>query len=122
MRAPRAFRDAARTSCLVRRRRYSHVGGGRPRRVLANLGSAAASGPRAAAACPHRGPTVARPLDREAAAIDLGTAAATLDRGTVTPRVCFREPRPPQPPAGGPPPRALSGNRHRRTRMGGRRR
>jgi hypothetical protein len=36
-------------------------------------------GPGDAAACPHKGPTVARPLDRGAAATDLGTAATTLD-------------------------------------------
>jgi hypothetical protein len=35
-----------------------------------------------AAACPHKGPAVARPLDRGAAATDLGTAATTPDRGT----------------------------------------
>jgi hypothetical protein len=37
-----------------------------------------------AAACPHKGPAVARPLDRGAAATDLGTAATTPDRGTST--------------------------------------
>jgi hypothetical protein len=35
-----------------------------------------------AAACPHKGLAVARPLDRGAAATDLGTDATTLDRGT----------------------------------------
>jgi hypothetical protein len=40
--APRTFRDAARTSRLVCRRRYSHIEG---RRLLAGRGSAAASGP-----------------------------------------------------------------------------
>jgi hypothetical protein len=35
-----------------------------------------------AAACLHKGPAVARPLDRGAAATDLGTAATTPDRGT----------------------------------------
>jgi hypothetical protein len=35
-----------------------------------------------AAACPHKGPAVARPLDRRATATDLGTAATTPDRGT----------------------------------------
>jgi hypothetical protein len=33
-----------------------------------------------AAACPHKGTAVARPLDRGAAAADLGTAASTPDR------------------------------------------
>jgi hypothetical protein len=40
-------------------------------------------GTRNAAACPHTGTVVARPLDRGAAAADLGTAASTLDRGTA---------------------------------------
>jgi hypothetical protein len=35
-----------------------------------------------AAACPHKGLVIARPLDRGAAATDLGTAATTPDRGT----------------------------------------
>jgi hypothetical protein len=35
-------------------------------------------------------------------------------------RVRVGEPRPPQPPVGGPPSCALSGNRRRRTRLGGR--
>jgi hypothetical protein len=39
-------------------------------------------GLRDAAACPHKGPAVARPLDRGAAATDLGTGATTPDRGT----------------------------------------
>jgi hypothetical protein len=43
LRAPRTFRDAARTSRLVCRRRYSHIEG---RRLLAGLGSATASGSR----------------------------------------------------------------------------
>jgi hypothetical protein len=41
-------------------------------------------GPRNAAACPHKGTIVARPLDRGAAAADLGTTASTPDRGTAT--------------------------------------
>jgi hypothetical protein len=61
----------ARTSRLMRRRR-SHVDG---RRLLAGLGSAASSGLRGHRRLPHKGPAVARPLDR-------GTAATTLDRGT----------------------------------------
>jgi hypothetical protein len=55
----------------MRRRRYSHVAGCR---LLAGLGSAASLGPWGAAACPHKGPAVARPLDRGAATTDLGTA------------------------------------------------
>jgi hypothetical protein len=40
-------------------------------------------GPRDIAACPHKGPTVARPLYRGAAATDLETAATTPDQGTA---------------------------------------
>jgi hypothetical protein len=43
LRAPRTFRDTARTSRLVCRRRYSHIEG---RRLLAGRGSVAASGSR----------------------------------------------------------------------------
>jgi hypothetical protein len=93
-----------------------------------------------AAACPHKGPAVARPLDRGTAATTsdrgtsatacwgngvaatgLGTAATTQghcrrspsESGAPLPHVEVGESRPPQPPAGGPPPRALSGNRRR---------
>jgi hypothetical protein len=41
-------------------------------------------GLRDAATCPHKGTAVARPLNRGAAANDLGTAATTPDRGTST--------------------------------------
>jgi hypothetical protein len=60
-------------------RRYSHVDG---RRLLAGLGSAASLGLGDAAACPHKGPAIAHPLDRGAAATDLRTAATTPDLGT----------------------------------------
>jgi hypothetical protein len=40
-------------------------------------------GPGNAAACSHMGTVVARPLDRGAAAVDLGTTASTPDRGTA---------------------------------------
>jgi hypothetical protein len=40
-------------------------------------------GPGNAAACPHKGTAIARPLDRGAAAADLETGASTPDRGTV---------------------------------------
>jgi hypothetical protein len=40
-------------------------------------------GPGDAATCPHKGLAVARPLDRGAAATDLGTTATTPDRGTA---------------------------------------
>jgi hypothetical protein len=68
-----------RTSRLMRRRRYSHVDG---LRLLAGLGSAASSGPRGRCRLPAQGPRFRRPLDRGAAATDLGTAATTPDRGT----------------------------------------
>jgi hypothetical protein len=60
----------------MRRRRYSHVD---RRRLLAVLGSAASSGPRGRPDCSQKGPAVARPLDRGAAATDLGTTATTPD-------------------------------------------
>jgi hypothetical protein len=41
-------------------------------------------GPRDTVAYPHKGTAVARPLDRGAAATDLGTTAFTPDRGTTT--------------------------------------
>jgi hypothetical protein len=47
-----SFRDAARTSRLMCRRRYSHIEG---RRLLAGLGSAAASGPRGRRRLPAQG-------------------------------------------------------------------
>jgi hypothetical protein len=40
-------------------------------------------GPGNPVACPHKGTVVARPLDRGAAAADLGTAVSTTDRGTA---------------------------------------
>jgi hypothetical protein len=44
-------------------------------------------GPEDTAACPHKGTTVTRPLDRGEATADLGTAASTPDRGiTATAR------------------------------------
>jgi hypothetical protein len=52
LRAPRTFRDAARTSRLVCRRRYSHIEG---RRLLADLGNAAASGPQGHRRLPTQG-------------------------------------------------------------------
>jgi hypothetical protein len=52
LRAPRTFRDAARTSRLVCRRRYSHIEG---RRLLAGRGSGAASGPRERRCLPAQG-------------------------------------------------------------------
>jgi hypothetical protein len=68
-------------------------------------------GPGNAAACPHKGTVVARPLDRGAVAADLGTGAEEPS----PPHVEVGDPRPPQPLAGAPPLRVLSGNRHRRT-------
>jgi hypothetical protein len=48
----------ARTSCLMRRRRYSHVDG---RRLLAGLGSAASSGTRVRRRLPAQGPRCRSP-------------------------------------------------------------
>jgi hypothetical protein len=62
----------ARTSRLMRRRRYSHVD---RRRLLASLGSADSSGLWGRRRLPAQGPAVARPLDR-------GTASTTPNRGT----------------------------------------
>jgi hypothetical protein len=61
-------------------------------------------GPGNAAACPHRGTVVARPLDRGAAVADLGTVASTSDRGTAA---TARRGRGAAATAGGPPLRAL---------------
>jgi hypothetical protein len=69
----------ARTSRLMRRRRYSHVDG---RRLLADLGSATSSGPRGRRRLPVQGHRCLSPSNRGAAATDLGTAATTPDRGT----------------------------------------
>jgi hypothetical protein len=52
LRTPRTFHDAARTSRLVCRRRYSHIEG---RRLLAGRGSAAVSGPRERRCLPAQG-------------------------------------------------------------------
>jgi hypothetical protein len=53
---------------------------------------------------PHKGTAVAHPLDR---------GPPPLAWEPPPPHVEVGEPRPPQPPTGGPPPRALSGNRRR---------
>jgi hypothetical protein len=52
LRAPRTFCDAARTSRLVCRRRYSHI---ERRRLLAGLGSAAITGPQGHRRLPTQG-------------------------------------------------------------------
>jgi hypothetical protein len=57
-----------------------------------------------AAACPHKGTAIARPLDRE---------PPPSAWEPPPPHVEVGEPRPPQPLAGGPLPRTLSGNRRR---------
>jgi hypothetical protein len=69
----------ARTSRLVCHCRYSHVDG---RRLLVGLEVTPPRDLGDAAACPHKGPAVARLLDRGAATTDLGTASTTPDRGT----------------------------------------
>jgi hypothetical protein len=54
-----SVRPLARTSRLMRRRRYSHVDG---RRLLAGLGSAASSGPRGRRRLPTQGPRCRSPF------------------------------------------------------------
>jgi hypothetical protein len=81
LRAPRTFRDATRTSRLMCCRRYSHIEGAACSSALEVPPS---RGPGDAAACPHKGTAVARPLDWGAVDDDLGTAASTPDRGTAT--------------------------------------
>jgi hypothetical protein len=95
-------------------------------RLPSHLGSAAVSrqprSPRVAAARPHRGPARSLPLDRGATATMPSIWEPSLRLGIEEPppsHVWVREPPPPQPSARGPPPRALSGNRRRRTRLGG---
>jgi hypothetical protein len=73
LRALRTFRDVAQTSCLMCRRRYSYIEGCR---LLAGLGSAAASGPRGRRLLPAQGHCRRSP-SRSGAAAGLGTAATT---------------------------------------------
>jgi hypothetical protein len=89
------------------------------------LGVSPPQGPGDAAACPHRGPAIARPLDRGAAT----TVPPTWEpppllriEEPLPPHVRVKEPPPPQPPIGGPPLRALSGNHRCRMRLAGHRR
>jgi hypothetical protein len=70
-------------------------------------------GPRDAAACPHKGTTVVRPLDREPPPPAWELPSLLRIEEPPPSHVEVGEPRPPQPLAGGPPPRALSGNRRR---------
>jgi hypothetical protein len=80
LRTPRTFCDAARTSRLVCRCRYSHIEG---RRLLAGRGSAAASGPRERRRLTAQGHCRRSPSRSGVAAADLGAAASTPDRGTA---------------------------------------
>jgi hypothetical protein len=121
----------ARTSRLMRRRRYSHVDG---RRLLAGLGSAASSGLRGRRRCPHKGLAADRGTSATArrgngvAATGLGSAAAaqgrcrrspsgsgaaTVGLGTTATACRGRGATATAATGRGPPPRALSGN-HRR--------
>jgi hypothetical protein len=77
LRALRTFRDVARTSCLVCRRRYSHIEGCR---LLTGLGIAAASGLRGRRRLPAQGHCHRSPSGSRAAAVGLGTTA-TACRG-----------------------------------------
>jgi hypothetical protein len=83
---PRAFRDAARTSCGAVSTRTSGGGGA----CLPTLKVPPPRGVGDAAACPHKGPTVARPLDRETTATarrGQGAAATTATgRGSTAAR------------------------------------
>ena len=101
----------ARTSRLMRRRRYSHIDG---RRLLAGLRSAASSG---ASGTP--------PLARTRAPLSLALWIGEPPPPTwePPPLLWIEEPPPPRvevmelrPPAGDPPSRTLWGNRRRRTR------
>jgi hypothetical protein len=95
----------ARTSPLMRRSRHSHVDG---RRLLAGLGSVASSGPRGRRRLTAQGPRCRSPS---------GSGRRRHRPGRIEepppPRVEVMELRPP---AGGPPPRTLWGNRRRCTR------
>jgi hypothetical protein len=101
LRALRTFRDVARTLRLVCRRLYSHIEGAA---CSPALEVPPPRGPGDAAACPHKGTAVARPLDRE---------PPPPAWEPPPPHVEVGEPRPPQPLAEGPPPHALYGNRRR---------
>jgi hypothetical protein len=104
LRTPHAFRDAARSNLApMCRRRYSHVEG---HRLLAGLGSAAASGPRGRRRLPAQGP-------RCRSSSGSGAAATTPDRGIAA---TARRGQGARSPALGPPSRILSDNRRRRTR------
>jgi hypothetical protein len=94
----------ARTSRLMRLRRYSHVEG---RRLLAGLGSAAASGPRGT-------PPLAHTRASLSLALWIREPSPLLRiEEPLSPRVEVREPRPP---VSGPLSHTLSGNHRRRTR------
>jgi hypothetical protein len=89
----------ARTSRLMRRRRYSHVDG---RRLLTGLGSAASSGPRGRRRLPAQG------------SLTLWIGKPPPPTWEPPPLLWIEEPPPPRvevmelrPPAGGPPPRTL---------------
>jgi hypothetical protein len=80
LRALRTFRDAARTSRLVCRRRYSDIEG---YHLLASHGSAAASRPQGRRRLPAQGHYRRSPSGSGAAAAGLGIAVSTSDRGTA---------------------------------------
>jgi hypothetical protein len=103
--APRAFCGAARTSCLVWRRRYSH---GRGCRLLARLGSADASGPRGHHRLHAQGPHRRSPSESRSRRHHSGNRRHYSGSTELSPPcVRIREARPPQPSVGGPPPHAL---------------
>jgi hypothetical protein len=114
----------ARTSRLMRRRRYSHVDG---RRLLAGLGSAASSGLRGHRRLPAQGPRCgSRNLRHRASRkwscghrpgirrrSPSGSGAATANQGTAATACRGRGATATAATGRGPPPRALSGNRCR---------
>jgi hypothetical protein len=100
----------ARTSRLMRCHRYSHID---RRRLLAGLGRAASLGPRGRRRLPAQGP----PLS-----LALWIREPPPPTWEPPPLLQIEEPPPPcveimelRPPARGPPPRMLWGNRRRRT-------
>jgi hypothetical protein len=114
--APRAFRDATRTSHLVRHRRYPYVRGAACSPTLG------VSPPLSRLGAPGS-PPLARTGARPSLALWIGEPPAPRHRSRNRRRYFrSRNPPSPQPLAGGPSPRELSGNRHRRTRLGGYRR
>jgi hypothetical protein len=105
LRALRTICDVARTSCVAVATRTS-----RGVACSSALKVSPPRGPGDAAACPHKGTAVARPLDREPPPPAWEPPPLLQIEEPPPPQVEVGEPRPLQPLVGGPPPRALSGN------------